>query len=112
MYSVCKDVRHREETDGPPRCYIQCLFYNLVINHHSLFRSSSTIIRKCDDTLLNTDLIRHHTYTAIFVRHQRIKQILCDLQIFFYRQLRLFCKKNQIVHYSLIITISTLFNKN
>jgi hypothetical protein len=32
------------------------------------------------------------------VRHQRIKQVLCDLQILFCSDLRLPCKEYRIVH--------------
>ena len=35
---------------------------------------------------------------AFLVRHQRIKQILCDLQIFFCCDIRLPCKEYRIVH--------------
>ena len=42
--------------------------------------------------------IRRHADTSFSVRHQRIKQILGDLQIFFGCDLRLSREKNRIVH--------------
>ena len=51
------------------------------------------------DTLMaHTDHIRRHADTAFLVCHQRIKQVLCDLQIFFRCDLRLPCKEYRIVH--------------
>ena len=42
--------------------------------------------------------IRRHADAAFPVCHQRIKQVLCDLQIFFCCDLRLSCKEYRIVH--------------
>ena len=41
------------------------------------------IIKKGDNAFAHTDHIRCHANTTFSVCHQRIKQILCDLQIFF-----------------------------
>ena len=59
------------------------LFDNLRIEHHRVCRSSSTLIKKGDNALANAYHIRRHADTAFSVRHQRIKQVLCDLQVFF-----------------------------
>ena len=53
-------------------------FDNLGVEHHRICRSSSTLVEERYDTLANTDHIRRHTDTAFPVRHQRIKQILCN----------------------------------
>ena len=53
---------------------------------------------KGDDTLLDPDHIRRHADTAFLVRHQRIKQVMCDLQIFFCCDFRLPCKEDGVVH--------------
>ena len=59
------------------------LLDDLGIEHHCICRGSSTLVEKSDDALTHTDHIRRHTDTAFSVRHQRIKQVLGDLQIFF-----------------------------
>ena len=74
------------------------LLDNLGIEHHRVCRSSSAIVEKSDNTLAHTDHIRRHADTAFPVRHQCIKQVLCDLQIFFCCDLRLSCKEYRIVH--------------
>ena len=53
------------------------------IEHDRICRSSSALIKKGDDALAHANHIRSHANTAFSVGHQRIKQILCDLQIFF-----------------------------
>ena len=68
------------------------------IEHHRICRSSSTLIEKCDDALADTNHICRHADTAFLVCHQRIKQVLCDLQILFRRDLRLPCKEDGIVY--------------
>lgn len=74
------------------------LFDDLGIEHHGICWSSSAFIVKGNDTLLDSNHIGCHTDTAFLVRHQRIKQILCDLQIFFCCELQLPCKEYRIVH--------------
>ena len=41
---------------------------DLGIEHHGVCRSSSTLIKKCDDALAHTDHIRRHADTAFSVR--------------------------------------------
>ena len=55
------------------------LLDDLGIEHHGICRSSSALVKKSDDALAHTDHIRRHADTAFSVRHQRIKQVLCDL---------------------------------
>ena len=74
------------------------LFDNFGIEHHRIGRGSSALVEKRNDALTHADHIRRHTDTAFLVRHQRIKQVLCNLQIFFCRDLRLSCKENRGVH--------------
>ena len=71
---------------------------NLGIEHHGVRGSSSTLVKKGDDALTYADHICRHADTAFSVRHQRIKQVLGDLQIFFCCDLRLPCKEDGIVH--------------
>ena len=71
------------------------LLDNLGIQHHGVCRSSSALIEKRDDALAHTNHIRRHADAAVLVRHQRIKQVLCDLQIFFRCDLRLPCRTLQ-----------------
>ena len=59
------------------------LFYDLGIEHYRVRRSSSTLIKKCNDALAHPNHIRRHSNTAIFMRHKRIHQVLSNLQIFF-----------------------------
>ena len=54
--------------------------------------------KKNDDAFTHTNHICRHADTAFSVCHQRIKQVLRDLQIFFRCDLRLPCKKYRIVH--------------
>ena len=68
------------------------------IEHYCVSRSSSALIEKGDDALAHADHIRRHADAAFLVRHQRIKQVLCDLQIFFCCDIRLPCKEDRIVH--------------
>ena len=56
---------------------------NLRIKHHRISRSSSALVKKGDDALAYANHIRSHADTAFSMRHQRIKQVLCDLPIFF-----------------------------
>ena len=70
------------------------LFDDLGVEHHGICRSSSAFIEKGDDALTHTYHIRCHANTAFSVHHQRIKQILCDLQIFFGCDLRLPCQED------------------
>ena len=73
------------------------LLDDLGIEHHRVRRCSSTLIEKGDDALALSNHICRHADTAFFVRHQRVKQVLCDLQIFFRCYLRLSCKKYRIM---------------
>ena len=73
-------------------------FDDFGVEHHGICRSSSALIKKCDDALAYTDHIRCHADTAFLVRQQRIQQVLSDLQIFFRCDLRLSCEKDGIVH--------------
>ena len=68
------------------------------VKHHRICRSSSTLIEKGDDAFANTNHISRHANTAFSVRHQRIKQVLCDLQILFCCDLRLPCEEDGVVH--------------
>lgn len=74
------------------------LFNDLRIKHYRVRRNSSALVKKYNDPLLNTDHIRRHADTTFSVLHQRVKQVLRDLQIFFCRHLRLPCKEYRIVH--------------
>ena len=74
------------------------LLDDLGIEHHGIRGSSSALIKKGDNALTHADHIRCHTDAAFLVRHQRVKQILGDLQIFFCCDLRLPCKEYRIVH--------------
>ena len=74
------------------------LLDNLGIEHYRVGRSSSTLIEKGDNALTHTNHVCRHADTAFSVRHQRIKQVLCDLQILFRRDLRLPRKEDRIVH--------------
>ena len=74
------------------------LLDDLGIEHYGICRSSSAFIKKGDDALAHADHICRHSDTAFLVRHQRIQQVLCDLQIFFCYDLRLSCKEYRIVH--------------
>ena len=74
------------------------LLDDLGIEHHGVCRSSSAFIEKGNDAFANTDHICRHANTAFPVRHQCIKQVLCDLQIFFCCDIRLPCKEYRIVH--------------
>ena len=71
---------------------------DLGVEHYRVSRSSSTLVKKSDDALAHTDHIRRHTDTAFSVRHQCIKQVLYDLQIFFCCDLRFSCKEDGIVN--------------
>lgn len=68
------------------------------IKHHRICRSSSALVEKCNNAFANAYHIRRHTDTAFSVCHQRVKQILCDLQIFLRCNLRLPSEENGIVH--------------
>ena len=68
------------------------------IEHYCICRSSSALIKKGDDALAHADHIRCHADATFSVRHQRIKQVLCDMQISFCCDLRLSCKEDGIVH--------------
>ena len=72
------------------------LLDNFGIEHYGICRSSSALVEKGNDALANTNHIRCHANTAFLVRHQRIKQILGDLQIFFGCDLRLPCKEYRV----------------
>ena len=74
------------------------LLDDLGIEHHRIYRSSSALIEKRDDALAHANHIRCHADAAFLVRHQRIKQVLCDLQIFFCCDLRLPCEEDGVVH--------------
>ena len=74
------------------------LLDDLGIEHHGVRRSSSTLVKKNDNALTYTNHIRRHADTAFPVRHQRVKQVLRDLQIIFGCDLRLPCKEDKIVH--------------
>ena len=74
------------------------LLDDLGIEHHDIRGSSSALVEKSNDAFAHTNHIRRHAYTAFPVRHQRVKQVLCDLQIFFRCDLRLPCQKYRIVH--------------
>ena len=74
------------------------LLDNLGIEHHRVCRSSSALVKKGDNALAHTDHISCHADTTFSMCHQRIKQILCDLQIFFRCDLRLPCKGDGIVY--------------
>ena len=74
------------------------LLDDLGIEHHGIGWSSAALIEKGDDALAHADHIRRHAYTAFSVRHQCIKQVLCNLQIFFCCDLRLPCEEYWIVH--------------
>ena len=74
------------------------LLDDLGIEHHRIGRSSSALVEKGDDALAHADHIRRHADTAFSVCHQRVEQILRDLQIFFRCDLRLPCKEYRIVH--------------
>ena len=50
------------------------------IQHHGVCRSSSAFIKKGNDVFTNTDCSRRHADTAFPVRHQRVQQVLCNLQ--------------------------------
>ena len=71
---------------------------DLGIEHDRILGDSSTFVEKGDDALAYTDHICRHANTAFLVRHQRIKQVLRDLQIFFRCGLRLPCEEDGIVH--------------
>ena len=58
------------------------LLDDLGIKHHGICRSSSTFIKKGDYAFTDTNHIRRHTDATILVRHQRVQQVLRDLQIF------------------------------
>ena len=68
------------------------------IEHYRICRGSSALVEKGDDALTHADHIRRHANTVFSVRHQRVKQILGDLQIFFRCDLRLSCEEDGIVH--------------
>ena len=68
------------------------------IEHYRVGRDSSALVKKGDDALLHADHIRRHTNAGFLVRHQRVKQVLRDLQIIFGCDLRLPCKEDRIVH--------------
>ena len=72
------------------------LLDDLRIEHNRVRRNSSALVEKGDDALANTNHIRRHADTTFFVRHQRIKQVLRDLQIFVRCDLRLPCKEDRI----------------
>ena len=59
------------------------------IEHHGICRSSSALIKKGNNAFTHTNHIGYHADTTISMRHQRIKQILCGLQIFFRCDFRL-----------------------
>ena len=68
------------------------------IEHHRVFRNSSAIVEKGDNALTHADHICRHADTTFSVSHQRVKQVLGDLQIFFRCNLRFSCKEDGIVH--------------
>ena len=74
------------------------LLDDLGIEHHRICRSSSALVEKGDNALAHANHIRRHTDTALSVRHQRIKQVLRDLQILFRCDLRLPREEDGIVH--------------
>ena len=49
------------------------------VEHYRIRRSSSTFIEKGDDALTHTNHIRCHADATFSMRHQRVKQVLCDL---------------------------------
>lgn len=75
-----RDAEKRQTTLLGVVCAV--LLDNFGIEHHRVCRRSSTLIEKRDDALTHTNHIRCHANTAFLVRHQRIKQVLRDLQIF------------------------------
>ena len=68
------------------------------IEHDRVGRSSSALVKKGDDALTHADHIRCHADTGLLMRHQRVKQVLCDLQIIFGCDLRLPCQEYRIMH--------------
>ena len=74
------------------------LLDNFGIEHHRVCRSSSALVKKGDDALTHANHIRCHADTTFSVCHQRIKQVLCDLKIFFRCDFRLSCEEYRIVH--------------
>ena len=65
---------------------------DLGIEHDRIRGDSSTFVETGNDALTHADHICYHADTAFSMYHQRIRQILCDLQIFFCCYLRLPCK--------------------
>lgn len=74
------------------------LLDDLRVEHYGICRCPSAFIKKRDDAFFRADHIRRHTDATFLVRHQRIKQVLRDLQIVFRRDLRLSRKENRVVH--------------
>ena len=74
------------------------LLDNLGVEHHGVCGSSSALVEKGYNALTHADHIRRHADTAFSVRHQRIKQVLCDLQILFSCNLLLPCKEYRVMH--------------
>ena len=65
-------------------CVVRAILLDdLGIEHYSICGSSSALVKKSDNALTHTDHICRHTDTAFSVRHQRIQQVLRDLQIVF-----------------------------
>ncbi len=74
------------------------LFDDLGVEHYGVRGGAAAFVEKGDDALAHANHIRRHADTSVFVCHQRIKQVLCDLQIFFCRDLGLPGKENWVVH--------------
>lgn len=90
------DAKKRQTTFLGVVCAV--LLDDFGIEHHRVGRDSSTFVEKGNYTLAHTYHVGRHADTAFSVRHQRIKQVLCDLQIFFCSDLRLPCEEYRIVH--------------
>ncbi len=59
------------------------LFDDFGIEHHGVYRSSSALIKKRDDSFFHADHIRRHTDTGFLVRHQCVEQVLRDKRLDF-----------------------------
>ena len=73
-------------------------FDNLRVEHYGICRLPSAFVKKCNNAFFHADHVRRHADTGFLVRHQRIKQVLRDLQIVFCCNFRFPRKKNRVVH--------------
>jgi len=72
-------------TDTSPQHHTHHLLDDLGIEHHRIGRNLPALIKKCYNALLRANHICRHAKAGMLMCHQRVKQILRDLNILFCR---------------------------